>query len=602
MANEIPERVVAKYLALEKPGYALMLDAPWGSGKTHFIGKVTDHETNETRLYVSLFNVHTAEEFGWALVRALNLWTFAPEGLVKRVKTAGRGARIRWAGMSVDFSKINMVEFALEKLPNTLIFDDVERCGVERKQLWGLINGFVEHEGKRVILVCNSDKDEEIKQLVEIREKLVGQVVTIEPDIEAALTTVWVRLPDGPGRKFLQLRQDLIRQTFTDAKHNNLRLLLRALRDAVDLIDQIEPDLRAFEEPLERLVRTFLALHMAFHGGRISKEDLSNRSSKNIFGLTRKNEQNEPIQKLKEDQPNAEIYGVYNPALPEELGARLIGDGYAPRGVINATLRETQLYQSVAARPDWVRLWKWGEEAESDLVQVEARIDRKISDFTLTNPGEILQIYAAKRFKGEFLNGFCPKENARTFWNYIQELGRRELLPARRPAATRDREAYGFDAEFGRISYGGHAFEPDLRARVLVKLLKQKMDAAYERALPDAAAQLFSDLQNDPPKFREQLEAQAGVLNYFNAAVLHQLDVADVAGILLQYFIEERNMTAVLVFDTIGNRTSPHRQGLAEEQDWIAALKQELERQAGDVSPICLAQMRLFIRRHMKAQ
>lgn len=600
MANGDVKQVVAKYLTLEKPGYALMLDAPWGSGKTHFIGKVTDHETNETRLYVSLFNVHTAEEFGWALVRALNLWTFAPEGLVKRVKTAGRGARIRWAGMSVDFSKINMVEFALEKLPNTLIFDDVERCGVERKQLWGLINGFVEHEGKRVILVCNSDKDEEIKQLVEIREKLVGQVVTIEPDIEAALTTVWVRLPDGPGRKFLQLRQDLIRQTFTDAKHNNLRLLLRALRDAVGLIDQIEPDMQAFDEPMERLVRTFLALHMAFHEGRISKEDLVSRGEVANFhpsGIKTKR-----LRKLAKDHPKAEISAAYNTILSTELGRKLIGDGYASEEAINGALRKTHQFRETESKPDWIRLWEWVDEDEAELGALEDRIAQQMQRFEITHPGEILQLYGSREFKGEYFDDFCPKNNAREFCRYIHELDNRDLLPARLPAATRDHEAYGFDAEFGRIIYEGRAFKPDLRARVLVKLLKQKMDAAYERALPDAAAQLFADLQNDPLKFREQLEAQAGLLNYFNAAVLHQLDVADVAGVLLRYFIEERDMTAVLVFDTIGNRTSPHRQGLAEEQDWIAALKQELERQAGEVSPICLAQMRLFIRRHMKAE
>ena len=300
MANGDAKQVVAKYLALKKPGYALMLDAPWGSGKTHFIGKVTDYEANETRLYVSLFNVHTTEEFEWALVRALKPWTEQTEKWGRRISEFVRGVTV--AGCSVDLTKVNMTEIALDSLPDTLVFDDVERCGIKPKQLWGLINGFVEHEGKRVILVCNSVKGEKKKQLAAIREKLVGQVVTIEPDIEAALTTV---------------------------------------------------------------------------------------------------------------------------------------------------LRETQLFQSVTARPDWVRFWKWGEEAESDLIQVEARVDRKISDFTLTIPGEILQIYAAKRFKGEFLNGFCPKENARAFWNYIQELGRRELLPARLPAATRDREAYGFDAEFG---------------------------------------------------------------------------------------------------------------------------------------------------------
>lgn len=599
MANEIAERVVAKYLALKEPGYALMLDAPWDSGKTHFIGKVTGHETDETRLYVSLFNVHTAEEFEWALVRALKPWSEQTEKWGKRISEFVSGVKV--AGCSVDLTKVNMTEIALGNLPDTLIFDDVERCGIEPKQLWGLINGFVEHEGKRVILVCNSVKGAKKKQLAAIREKLVGQVVTIEPDIDGALAAVWVRLPDGAGKEFLQKRQGLIRETFADAKHNNLRLLLRALRDAADLIDQIEPDMRAFEDPLERLVRTFLALHMAFHEGRILKEDLVSRGEVATFVPLTDGDENHPLRELAKDQPKAEINAVYNTVFSARLGRKLIGDGYASGEVINEALRKTHQFRETEAKPDWVRLWGWVDEDEAELIALEGRIAQRMQRFEIVEPGEILQLYGAREFKEKYFDDFCPKENARACWNYIQELGRRDLLPARLPAVTRDREAYGFDAEFGRISYGGYAFEPDLRARLLVKLLKQKMDAAFERALPDAAAQLFEDLQNDPLKFREQLEPQAGVLNYCYAAILHQLDVAEIAEVLLRYFREARDV-ALLVFDTIGNRTSPHRQGLTEEQGWIAALKQELERQAGDVSGICQAQMRLFIRRHMTAQ
>ncbi|MES0827097.1 hypothetical protein [Ruegeria sp. SCP11] len=52
-----------------------LLPAVWGSGKTHFIERASNCKADKTRLYMSLYNVHSAEEFDWALVRAENPWT-----------------------------------------------------------------------------------------------------------------------------------------------------------------------------------------------------------------------------------------------------------------------------------------------------------------------------------------------------------------------------------------------------------------------------------------------------------------------------------------------------------------------------------------------
>ena len=74
MPNSAAKRVIENYLQVQAPGYALLVDAPWGSGKTHLIKQVTNCETDPTRLYVTLFDVDSSAAFEWALVRAVNPW------------------------------------------------------------------------------------------------------------------------------------------------------------------------------------------------------------------------------------------------------------------------------------------------------------------------------------------------------------------------------------------------------------------------------------------------------------------------------------------------------------------------------------------------
>ncbi len=598
MTNSIASNVVAKYLAQEKPRYALLVDGPWGSGKTHFIERATNCKTDKTRLYVSLYNVHSADEFDWALVRALKPWTKGKPG-----KWGRRGKEVlsgvKFMGCSVDLTKVNLTEIALESLPDTLIFDDVERCGLPTKQLWGLINRFVEHETKRVILIANSNEHTELPEFLATREKLVGQAVTIQADFDAAIAVSWVNTPSGQGQDFLQNHQAVIKETFEEAGHQNLRLLLRAVRDAATLIDDIDPKMIAFREPMKRLVRTFLALHMAYHGAKISREDLVNRGEFAPFEPQKTPKKTTPLKKLSQDHPNADISAYSGPTLSVDLGCSLFADGFASKAAVNDALRATHQFEAPSEKPNWVRLWKWGDETEADLKVIETEIDQRMQKCELSDPGEILQIFAARDYMGKFLAGFCAKKNTRKFYNYINQLAAGGKLPARVPSATGHDAVYGFEWHSGTITYGGYGFEPDRRGKHLARLLFRKMDMAFEKGLPNASANLFASLQSDPLKFRRALEHESGSPNYWYTPILHNLDTGATASALLKCFHDNR-ANAGLVFDTIGDRENPTRPALLPEHDWIGELREQLIQQAQAISPVCAAQMRQYIWKTMK--
>ncbi|AUR02552.1 hypothetical protein PhaeoP72_00551 [Phaeobacter inhibens] len=596
LPNQIARRVVEKYLKLKSPRYALLIDAPWGCGKTHFIKAATECETDPTRLYVSLYNVHSADEFDWALVRALNPWTKSTAGKVAgRAKELASG--LRFMGLSVDLTKVNMAELALQKLPQTIIFDDVERCGLPVKQLWGLINRFVEHESKRVILIANSDKHSERPDFLHSREKLVGQIVTIEPNVDAAMTAVWGDIPDGQARRFLQAHQAVIKTTFEEAKHQNLRLLLRAIRDAADFIDQIEPEMVAHTASVQLLTQTLLALHMAYHEGAIDKDDLRRRGDSGRYLNSGKDEDGSPLGKLKQDHPNADILNYRGGTLPTELGVNLLVDGYASAAQINIALKATGHFTAPKETPDWIRLWNWEEQDTAELEGVIARVEASLTNCEVTNPGEILQIYGALNFMGKYHDDFCPRKTARKFFSYVRALSKRGILPARVASFAAVHEQYGFDWTSGTISYSGRGFEPDSREKGLCLLIRKLMDQAFARKLPERASELLGYLQDQPETFLDLLEKNTGKgVSYWETPILHHTDCLAAAEAIFELSQRDR-ATALRVLDAIFYRKLKNSKALSAEHDWIENLKVNLVAQAGAVSAISAAQMRRLIRR-----
>ncbi|WP_299927233.1 P-loop NTPase fold protein [uncultured Pelagimonas sp.] len=603
MSNETVKAVVEAYLKQKDPGYALLIDAPWGAGKTHFIRQFIDEEHRDP-LYVTLYDVHSVETFDWALVRAAKPWTESKTGQwATRAKEFASGIKV--LGFGVDLNKMNLTEFVLTNLPNTLIFDDIERCGLSHKQLSGLINRFVEHQKKRVILLANSEKHADKDSFDKGREKLIGQTVTLKADLDAALIGVWAKVPDGQGKTVLQTHQHLIKETFDEAGHQNLRLILRAVRDCTVMLDALTKEMLGFEEAVDRLIRTHLALHMAYHGGELGKEELETPNP-GWGHVIAKHTGAEPPPKSKHElrfealtkkHPAAELDTYQNSVFPKALRKQLLVGGYAKPNFIRARLMKTNHFTPSAQRPDWVRLWSWDEESVDDLKELLKRIEGSIQSHKLVEPGEILQVYAALNWYGKYSESITHKENTRRFYDHINALIEKDLIRKRSPHG-RDRNQYGFSWEAGRISFDGYTFDPDHRAKLLAKKLRGVMDAAYERELPRMGGELVYDLQHDPGKFQGFFEYQTSGLNFSEAPILQACDVQAFATALLDWHEKDKGI-AQHIAKTVGKRSAGIRQELALEHPWIDKLKTELITQAAAKHPLLAAQVRLFIARHM---
>ena len=67
-----------------------------------------------------------------------------------------------------------------------LIFDDLERCSIDKVDLLGYINNFVEHQSYKVILIANEEELEKTEKYTLIKEKLIGKTFDLKPSSNLA--------------------------------------------------------------------------------------------------------------------------------------------------------------------------------------------------------------------------------------------------------------------------------------------------------------------------------------------------------------------------------------------------------------------------------
>ncbi|WP_373700815.1 P-loop NTPase fold protein, partial [Neisseria dentiae] len=184
MNNQNITEFLEYYLNLpQSPEYAVMIDAPWGAGKTYFIRNFLEkyYENKDSKkerfLWVSLYGLSSIEEIEAAIFAQLHPM-LSHKGMALTGKLLKEGLK---AAINLDLSTIKIPDY-LKDIDNTvLIFDDVERCSIEMNKLLGYLNHFVENQNHKMILIANEQEIEtHSEQYKKIKEKLIGKVFKYE--------------------------------------------------------------------------------------------------------------------------------------------------------------------------------------------------------------------------------------------------------------------------------------------------------------------------------------------------------------------------------------------------------------------------------------
>ena len=264
--NEGISSFLTYYISLDDPQYAIMLNGKWGCGKTYYIKHWVDvykegnkgNEDAMTPIYVSLFGLNEISQITDAIDREIHPFLHSKfmgvaKGLAKFASKAILKTDIDFNG---DDKKDATIDWQIDTLSifnsddkelrplHLLIFDDMERCDIEMRQLLGYFNFFVEQCHCKVIIIGDESKIGEDKEIVkkvfeDFKEKTIGRTFTIKTNISSAVETFIREEPTNSLFKKTEWKEAIF-EAFKTTGFYNLRVLRQALTDYKSNLSRID--------------------------------------------------------------------------------------------------------------------------------------------------------------------------------------------------------------------------------------------------------------------------------------------------------------------------------------------------------------------------
>lgn len=302
---------VMSYLKNDKTQRAIMLTATWGSGKSYYIKNDLCPFLLENKLdyaVVSLYGLKDIKELNKELFleikfrksqknRAKAFATTFGKTILSGAVGVGKTLLKNLVNVDID---INLKEPNYEKLYKSvnlkdklIIFEDVERSGIDLIEFLGYVNNIVEQDGIKVLIVVNEneilefvykkdnvlDKEievytEETKRYLKIKEKTISDTIQFASDYYTSIKSIIEKFDNKYLKLMLEEKDEngdlslirRIKQQLIEAHCINYRSLLFAcqkMEDMLNLLDDEEYDV----EFIENLFIGTVAYSLKFNNG-----------------------------------------------------------------------------------------------------------------------------------------------------------------------------------------------------------------------------------------------------------------------------------------------------------------------------------------------
>ena len=291
MSNASPNIHIKQYLdyyldLLHSPKFAVMLNGPWGVGKTYFLKDYLSNRYPEKKeyVYISLFGLQSAEQIDEALFQAIYFNSqgllakgankaegfFSKHNPLSKSKTAehvigqfDKNAVMGKIGQALlkhlKIEKSDLLDCWNKFTAKVYVFDDLERAKISTEEVFGYLNQFVEHEDCKVIVVANEGQIDD-EGYCSKKEKVIGKTLLVHSDYENALTSFVEQGADDPASKFLANGRDKITAVYKESGIENLRILQQSLWDFERLYKIVDEKQQENEPAMVHLLCFFLAL------------------------------------------------------------------------------------------------------------------------------------------------------------------------------------------------------------------------------------------------------------------------------------------------------------------------------------------------------
>lgn len=247
--------LILRYIRKENTEYAILIDGKWGVGKTFFIKnslkvKLQKEIKKTCRykgiIYMSLYGIKDITQLENKIIYSIMENGILSNNERKTSKMLINGAKTYINSLEKKDSIMDLIKMFQEISKYIIIFDDLERCMISITELLGYINELIEHKNVKTILIANEDKMAEVessyqnKEYYEIKEKLIGEVIYYNPNIEIILDYICDEEKEQLISRIIKDNKYKIIEIMQKFNYKNIRTLKICISKFKTIIEKIE--------------------------------------------------------------------------------------------------------------------------------------------------------------------------------------------------------------------------------------------------------------------------------------------------------------------------------------------------------------------------
>ncbi len=371
--------VINKYCKTESPGYAILIDGPWGIGKTHFVHQLFAEDKSIKAVHVSLFGVSSTSQVDDHVFAALIGCADVSDCEIKKAgdfigkmfSAFGDKADGSAVGAIASLSGETLKKRALKNLNSdtVLIFDDFERSKLPPNETLAKINEFVEHQKLKVILLCDEQVIED-KQYFQTKEKVILYTNGFERSSDEIVTICFNSVNDFKCNKVDVLKAELtnIVEQFSLTNIRTIKHGLECFKDITNKIIELEPQYKG-SPILSEILFSSIAFAVGYKDYGVPVSDLKKTASNS-------SELAVAFHMKKDEKKTDEQIKLTN---WEKFYVELLGKGIHRIEFISIFELVCRGYLSVSAIKEDLKRWE-GREARPDTPITHLRTDQLTSN------------------------------------------------------------------------------------------------------------------------------------------------------------------------------------------------------------------------------
>ena len=389
------------------------------------------------------------------------------------------------------------------KPDRTLVFDDLERCGLNLKDILGVINIYVEHHGCRVVVISHEGKlNEEFQQT---KEKLFGQTIKVEPQAAKAFDAFCLDYASPNIRDFLNAHRAAIIGIFNASGAKSLRVMRHVIEDLARLHEMLGEEHVNNNAAIVELVSLFSALNIEVRSGQLFEENLENRTNvRYAYELRRHgNRDGEPEKPplVVADEKYTSV-DLESNLLQDTPIIQMLIEGRYDQELIRDSLNNSSHFLKPEDAPPWKVVINFDDLEDEVIKPAFDRMQEQFDNREVTDSGEMLHIFALRLMMAE--RGILDDDVAtvaEACKTYVDDLLADDRLP---PRETDWRWFDRFERAHDGIGYWVTDAYRDYFKEIWDHLIAAK-EKALEKQFPERTQQLLNLVRTDGRAFFEQV-------------------------------------------------------------------------------------------------